>query len=54
MIVKNRIILINLVGVVVLLAAAFGVEVTPEQQEALITVFGLIGCAINVYLAKRS
>lgn len=43
----------NIVGVIVLLAALLGFEITDEQKGALITVFSLIGLVINQYFGER-
>lgn len=53
----NRIIAANVAGLLVVALGAFGIEVTPEQREALVAGIAGVGCLINIGLAvagKRS
>jgi Mg2+ and Co2+ transporter CorA len=40
----------NVTGLVVMVLALYGVEVTPEQQAQLVAFFGGLGCVINIGL----
>jgi Mg2+ and Co2+ transporter CorA len=40
----------NVTGLVVMVLAMYGVEVTPEQQTQLVAFFGGLGCVINIGL----
>ena len=49
---SNRILAANLAGLVVVALGAFGVEVTPEQREALVAGIAAMGCVINIALVS--
>jgi Mg2+ and Co2+ transporter CorA len=40
----------NVTGLVVMVLAMYGVEVTPEQQTQMVAFFGSLGCVINIGL----
>lgn len=41
----------NLAGVLVMLLASQGIELSPEDQTALVGLLGGLGCVINIGLA---
>ncbi len=47
----NKTAAVNLVGLVVMICAVYGVDVTPEQQTQLAGLMGGIGCVINLAVA---
>lgn len=49
---KTQIYAVNIVGIIVLLSAMLGFDITEEQRASLVQVFGLLGTLINMALVS--